>query len=50
MYDNGFSDQPREMNVGGYMSLLNFNSALSNNDPSILCINGNSYTIKRKGD
>lgn len=39
------------LNMGGvYATLLNYNAALSNNDPSIMCINGNSYSIKMKGD
>jgi len=39
------------MNMGGvYATFLNYNAALLSNDPSIMCVNGNSYTIKLKGD
>jgi hypothetical protein len=39
-------------NYGSPMSnpILNYNMNFATNDPSALCLSGNAYTIKLKGD
>lgn len=38
----------QEMNPSNFTG--NFNVNLATNDPSVLCLSGNAYTIKKKGD
>jgi hypothetical protein len=38
----------QEMNPPNFTG--NFNVNLATNDPSVLCLSGNAYTIKIKGD
>jgi hypothetical protein len=39
------NEMNQQQNLAG-----NFNVNLATNDPSVLCLSGNAYTIKKKGD